>query len=212
MNTISVIRICLPSGVPVVLASLITVLMMAGCSSPQSGPVAGAPAPTDSAAVVSVEVAPVVLDPSTPLVEYTVVKGDTLWGIANRHSTSVDAIKAASKLDSDTIRPGQKLMVPTTKEAAEAAIASRSAEPPPDETSEAVVSRSIVTEEKPKETPEPPAPPVPSTPGVDPPDASIPAPAPLGLGIDTSSDDPFSPSSLKMAPPPPRPTPVLKTP
>ncbi len=42
----------------------------------------------------------------------TVKKGDTLWGIARRHKSSVTAIKKASGLKSDVIKPGQKLVVP----------------------------------------------------------------------------------------------------
>jgi len=42
---------------------------------------------------------------------YRVGKGDTLWGIARAHGTSVAAIKSANGLSSDTIYPGQKLRV-----------------------------------------------------------------------------------------------------
>ena len=40
---------------------------------------------------------------------YTVVKGDTLYGIARKKGTTVAKIKAASGLSSDLIRPGQVL-------------------------------------------------------------------------------------------------------
>lgn len=44
---------------------------------------------------------------------YTVVAGDTLWGIARRHGTSVEALSAANKFrDSDILRPGQTLNIP----------------------------------------------------------------------------------------------------
>jgi nucleoid-associated protein YgaU len=42
----------------------------------------------------------------------TVKKGDTLYGIARRHSSSVAKIKKANGLKSDLIRPGQRLTIP----------------------------------------------------------------------------------------------------
>lgn len=42
---------------------------------------------------------------------YRVGKGDTLWGIARAHGTTVGAIRSANGLSSDTIYPGQKLRV-----------------------------------------------------------------------------------------------------
>lgn len=52
--------------------------------------------------------------PSTPsTTSYTVVKGDTLSGIASRYGTSVSAIRNANGLSSSNlIRVGQKLKVP----------------------------------------------------------------------------------------------------
>lgn len=44
---------------------------------------------------------------------YFVVPGDTLWKIAKRHGTSVEAVKAANRLRRDQIYPGQMLMLPT---------------------------------------------------------------------------------------------------
>lgn len=43
---------------------------------------------------------------------YTVQKGDTLYGISRRNSTSVSALKSANNLTNDTIRPGQVLRIP----------------------------------------------------------------------------------------------------
>lgn len=40
---------------------------------------------------------------------YTVVAGDTLWSIAQRHQTSVDTLKRINDLTSDVIYPGQAL-------------------------------------------------------------------------------------------------------
>jgi len=47
---------------------------------------------------------------------YTVVKGDTLSGIAHKNGTTVTALKQANNLSSDTIRIGQKLTVPSPQE------------------------------------------------------------------------------------------------
>ncbi|MFM7182374.1 MAG: LysM peptidoglycan-binding domain-containing protein [Verrucomicrobiales bacterium] len=50
---------------------------------------------------------------TTSSVAYTVVKGDTLSGIASRYGTSVSAIRSANGLSSSNlIRVGQKLKVP----------------------------------------------------------------------------------------------------
>lgn len=46
---------------------------------------------------------------------YTVKKGDTLYGIAIKHKTTVNSIKSWNKLKSDTIHPKQKLKVSGTK-------------------------------------------------------------------------------------------------
>lgn len=42
-------------------------------------------------------------------VTYTVRSGDSLWGIAKRHGTTVDAIRADNGLRSNTLHPGQRL-------------------------------------------------------------------------------------------------------
>lgn len=44
--------------------------------------------------------------------DYRVQRGDSLWEIAQAHSTSVDRIRAANGLPSNSIRPGQVLTVP----------------------------------------------------------------------------------------------------
>ena len=43
---------------------------------------------------------------------YTVRPGDTLWRIADKHSTSINAIKAANRLSGETIMVGQTLAIP----------------------------------------------------------------------------------------------------
>ncbi|HEX6927058.1 MAG TPA: DUF5715 family protein [Longimicrobiaceae bacterium] len=44
--------------------------------------------------------------------EYRVRRGDSLWGIARRHDTTVDALMAANDLNSSRILPGQTLTIP----------------------------------------------------------------------------------------------------
>lgn len=48
---------------------------------------------------------------STGSFTYTVVAGDTLWGIAKRFGTTVDKIKADNNLSSNTIVVGKKLII-----------------------------------------------------------------------------------------------------
>ncbi len=45
---------------------------------------------------------------------YTVVRGDTLWAIANRYGLSVDELKKLNNLTSNTISIGQRLLVKPT--------------------------------------------------------------------------------------------------
>lgn len=46
---------------------------------------------------------------------YTVVAGDTLFSIAQRNGTTIEAIKAQNGLATDTIYPGQQLVIPASK-------------------------------------------------------------------------------------------------
>ena len=43
---------------------------------------------------------------------YRVARGDTLWEIARKHSTTVNALKRENDLRGNQIRPGQVLQVP----------------------------------------------------------------------------------------------------
>ncbi|NGX39886.1 MAG: Peptidoglycan endopeptidase LytF [Chlamydiae bacterium] len=43
---------------------------------------------------------------------YTVVSGDSLWKIAHNHGTTVQALRVANQLPSDTLRVGQTLILP----------------------------------------------------------------------------------------------------
>ena len=45
---------------------------------------------------------------------YTVVKGDSLWSIANKYNTTGDKIKSANNLTSNLLSIGQKLIIPGT--------------------------------------------------------------------------------------------------
>lgn len=45
---------------------------------------------------------------------YTVVKGDTLWDIANKYKTTVSKIKEINDLSSNLLQIGQKLKIPTS--------------------------------------------------------------------------------------------------
>ena len=47
--------------------------------------------------------------------EYIVQKGDTLWGIAKKHDgLSVWKIKSLNNLESDNLKPGTKIVLPSS--------------------------------------------------------------------------------------------------
>lgn len=52
-------------------------------------------------------------DPSPGTLQYTVVAGDTLWSIARRYGTTVEAIKALNGLSGDLLQIGQALKIPS---------------------------------------------------------------------------------------------------
>lgn len=74
---------------------------------------ANIPAPT-----VSVQKA---VAPASTGHSYTVQNGDTLWGISAQHGMSLEELKANNRLASDTIYPGQKLVVATKQTASQPA-------------------------------------------------------------------------------------------
>jgi membrane-bound lytic murein transglycosylase D len=54
-------------------------------------------------------------DPKLAKNEYIIQKGDTLWGIAQKHKgLSVWKIKSLNNLESDNLKPGTKIILPTT--------------------------------------------------------------------------------------------------
>ena len=53
--------------------------------------------------------------PSDDVIRYTVRSGDTLWLLANRYGTTVDAIKRQNGLTSDHLQIGQVLQIPVSQ-------------------------------------------------------------------------------------------------
>ena len=49
---------------------------------------------------------------AAPYIEYTVISGDTLWGIARKYNTTVDTLKSLNNLSSDLLHIGQILKIP----------------------------------------------------------------------------------------------------
>lgn len=70
------------------------------------------PTPAPSTPTPVTASAPTVEVPRTSLVTHTVVAGDTLFAIAARYDSTVDAIRTINRLDNDLILPGQALKIP----------------------------------------------------------------------------------------------------
>ena len=51
--------------------------------------------------------------PTGNTVPHTVAKGDSLWGLAKRYGTSIEAIQAANGLAGTNIQAGQTLQIPS---------------------------------------------------------------------------------------------------
>ncbi len=71
---------------------------------------------TDSLSIGQILKIPVKSNTPAPLPvvtnEYVVKSGDTLWGIASENNVTVDAIKSANNLKTDSLSVGQKLIIP----------------------------------------------------------------------------------------------------
>jgi len=50
--------------------------------------------------------------PAAGGIAHTVVAGDSLWALAKKHNSSIEAIQAANNMTDTNIRVGQKLTVP----------------------------------------------------------------------------------------------------
>ncbi len=71
----------------------------------QSGVVAYNPAETSLGTVISAK-------PRDKIIEYEVLGGDTLDSISKKFDVSIDSIKWANNMKTDTIKPGEKIKVP----------------------------------------------------------------------------------------------------
>lgn len=74
--------------------------------------------PTQAIEAATIEDEPVVkavvvkpVKPNQSIFEYTIQKGDTIWGICNKHGMSADRFKEMNNLAEDVIKPGQKVII-----------------------------------------------------------------------------------------------------
>lgn len=49
-------------------------------------------------------------------IEYVVQRGDNLWNLASKYSTTVNEIKSLNNLNTNVLQPGQLLLIPNTEE------------------------------------------------------------------------------------------------
>ncbi len=75
---------------------------------PLAQPAIVSPSPTASGDTAASPPAPPMVNPET----YTVVTGDTLWGIAHKFNTSIKKIKKLNGLKKSNLKPGQVLKIP----------------------------------------------------------------------------------------------------
>jgi LysM repeat protein len=80
---------------------------------PLAQPAIVSPSPTASGDTASTPPAPAMGNPET----YTVVTGDTLWGIAHKFNTSIKKIKKLNGLKKSNLKPGQVLKIPPASDA-----------------------------------------------------------------------------------------------
>lgn len=145
------------------------------------------PAAADAPATTSAGAAPAAPEPFTlkageQLVPHTVVKGDSLWELAQKYNTRVSRIKSANNLQSDMIVEGRTLKIPTTAAAAPAATAPAPAAattPAPATTAPAMAPAPAATTPTPAPAAPTPAPVQPATP------APAPAPSQPSLNFGT---------------------------
>jgi LysM repeat protein len=90
----------------------------ASTTAPATGPSAQPPmaqppivAPSPTASGDTTPTAPTSAETANPAT-YTVVTGDTLWGIAHKFKTSIKKIKKLNGLKKSNLKPGQVLQIP----------------------------------------------------------------------------------------------------
>jgi LysM repeat protein len=71
-----------------------------------------APTPAPAATVTTTTPKPADTSTAGGLRYHTVLSGDTLWGLSKKYNVTVDALRAANGLTTDTIKPGQNLKMP----------------------------------------------------------------------------------------------------
>ena len=113
-------------------AAMIGLALSMGASSllvprQNEGATAAEPTPTD-AAILSM-VPSISAAPAATMIEHVVVKGQTLWQLAQQYQVSVEAIASANSLKvNDIVRVGQTLRIPATATEAQATEVQRSVE------------------------------------------------------------------------------------